>query len=546
MSSRTGIPGISEPTPGRRGPVWPIKPADLGRVLLRYLLCLAMLAVPAAITFALKLQPRWGPVISASYVAVISVAAWWGGAWAGILVSCATVPVLTIVATSGKAILPPHLDPVGLLVLFFIAILVSRVAENRRRIEQVLRSANEKLEERVRERTSELERARTWLQITLASIGDAVIATHRDGSISFMNGVAEDLTGWQQAEASGHRLTDIFVIVNEETRLPGEDPVAKVLRTGAVVGLANHTLLLSRDGREIPIDDSAAPIQDETGDIAGVVLIFRDVTERRANEQAAEQARLALERTNEELQQFAYAASHDLQEPLRNVTIYTQLLGRRYSGKLDSDAEQYIGFAVNGAVRMQMLLKDLLAYTQASDRTDRVVNPIDANAVLKNVLSTLQATMDESGATVTYDTLPAIRMEEVHLEQLFQNLIGNGIKYRSEAPPRIHISAALAGNEWTFRIADNGIGIDPRYRDKIFGLFKRLHTSEKYEGTGIGLAICQKTVQRYGGRIWVESGVSGGSVFCFTTPGAPAIKARVKITAAGEGTTPQPPQAIPG
>jgi len=513
---------------------------------LRYLICLAMLAIPAAITFALKLNPRFGPIISASYVATISVAAWWGGVWAGILVSCATVPVLTVVATSGKTILPPHLDPVGLSVLFFISILISRVAQNRKRIEQMLRSANEKLEQSVKERTAELERARTWLEITLASIGDAVIATHRDGSIAFMNGVAEDLTGWVQTEASDRRLTEVFVIVNEETRQPGEDPVARVLRTGAVVGLANHTLLISRDGREIPIDDSAAPIRDRSGEIAGVVLIFRDVTERRASEQAAERARVSLERTNEELQQFAYAVSHDLQEPLRNVTIYTQLLGRRYSGKLDSDAEQYIGFAVNGAVRMQMLLKDLLAYTQASDRTEQATNPIDANSVVQNVLSNLQATIDESGATVTYDMLPAIRMEEVHLEQLFQNLIGNGIKYRSEEPPRIHISAARAGNEWTFRVADNGIGIDPRYKDNIFGLFKRLHTSEKYAGTGIGLAICQKTVQKYGGRIWVEPGTGGGSVFCFTTPAEPALKTRAKASAAGQQSTPLPPQAIPG
>ncbi|HXR76347.1 MAG TPA: ATP-binding protein [Bryobacteraceae bacterium] len=546
MSSRTRTPGISKPNPSVADPARPARRDKLLRTLLRYLICLAMLAIPAAITFALKLNPRFGPIISASYVATISVAAWWGGVWAGILVSCATVPVLTVVATSGKTILPPHLDPVGLSVLFFISILISRVAQNRKRIEQMLRSANEKLEQSVKERTAELERARTWLEITLASIGDAVIATHRDGSIAFMNGVAEDLTGWVQTEASDRRLTEVFVIVNEETRQPGEDPVARVLRTGAVVGLANHTLLISRDGREIPIDDSAAPIRDRSGEIAGVVLIFRDVTECRASEQAAERARVSLERTNEELQQFAYAVSHDLQEPLRNVTIYTQLLGRRYSGKLDSDAEQYIGFAVNGAVRMQMLLKDLLAYTQASDRTEQATNPIDANSVVQNVLSNLQATIDESGATVTYDMLPAIRMEEVHLEQLFQNLIGNGIKYRSEEPPRIHISAARAGNEWTFRVADNGIGIDPRYKDNIFGLFKRLHTSEKYAGTGIGLAICQKTVQKYGGRIWVEPGTGGGSVFCFTTPAEPALKTRAKASAAGQQSTPLPPQAIPG
>ncbi|HZR78134.1 MAG TPA: ATP-binding protein [Chthoniobacterales bacterium] len=491
---------------------------NLRSAVLRYAIALAMLAIPAAVTLAFKNYPVLNPIISLSYLLAVAAAAWWAGATAGIVVSCLCIPLLTVTASGGSRILPPRFDPLGLAVLCFFSILVAAVANARRRIELLLRITNEELERKVKERTAELESSRNWWETTLASIGDAVIATDLEGRVTFMNQIAASLTGWTREDALNRPLVEVFSIINEFSKEYCDNPVKRVLAHGVVVGLANHTLLMSRDGREIPIDDSAAPIRAERGEIAGVVLIFRDVTERRQAEKVAEVARQSLERTNQELQQFAYAASHDLQEPLRNITIYTQLLAQRYRGKLDGDADKYIGFAVNGAARMEMLLKDLLAYTQASTLAEEEIRPTDLNAALHSVLSNLRATIAESGAIVTADTLPCVRISDIHAQQLFQNLIGNAIKYRDEEVPKIHISSCRNSKEWILGVADNGIGIDPQYKDRIFGLFKRLHNAEQYAGTGIGLAICQKLVQRYGGRIWVESELGTGSTFFFSIP----------------------------
>ncbi len=225
-----------------------------------------------------------------------------------------------------------------------------------------------------------------------------------------------------------------------------------------------------------------------------------------------------LRNANEDLNQFAYSASHDLQEPLRILSVYSQLLERDYGHHLDGRAREYLGFLVDGSKRMQMLLRDLLAYIQVAGGTAGQSSIVDAASVVETVKENLKKRIAESGAVIQYDSLPRLRMEEVHLLQLLQNLIGNAIKYRSEAPPHIELSAERNGSEWLFRVKDNGIGIPPRYRSQVFGIFKRLHTREQYPGTGIGLAICQKIVERYGGKIWVESEDTGGSTFCFKLP----------------------------
>ncbi len=487
-------------------------------VLFRCAVSISFLAPPAVIALALRSHPRLDPIISLSFLTAVSIAAWWAGICGGILTSLITVPAITLCKTGGATFIPIPFDPIGLILLLLFSILVALVANSRRRVEEVLRNANDELERKVEQRTAELQRARNWFETTLASIGDAVIATDASGRVSFMNSVAESLTGWSSAEAAGKPLSEVFVIFNEETRASCENPVAKVLREGTISGLANHTLLVARDGREMPIDDSAAPIRDQENSVAGVVLIFRDITQRRKDETAAELGRRELERTNEELQQFAFAASHDLQEPLRNVKIYSQLLSQRYSGKLDADADQFIDFAVNSASHMEMLLADLLDYTQASNTIEHQARHTDTKLVLEEVLSSLQATITNTGASIGSDNLPVVPMNEVHVRQLFLNLIGNAIKYRSDEPPTIHVSARRAGQEWVFCVEDNGIGIEQQYQQKIFGLFKRLHTQDQYAGTGIGLAICQKVVQRYGGRIWVESKPGAGSKFFFTCP----------------------------
>jgi light-regulated signal transduction histidine kinase (bacteriophytochrome) len=219
------------------------------------------------------------------------------------------------------------------------------------------------------------------------------------------------------------------------------------------------------------------------------------------------------------LGQFAYIASHDLQEPLRMVASYTQLLSRRYKGKLDSDADEFIAFAVDGADRMQRLIQDLLAYSRVGTKGTELLD-YSSEEALQQALINLRATIGDSGACVTHDLLPDVLADEQQLTQLFQNLIGNAIKYQSPGIPHVHISAAKnIEKKWVFSVKDNGLGIDPQYFEKIFGMFQRLHKRDEFAGTGIGLAICKKIVERHGGTISVESQPGQGSTFRFTLEG---------------------------
>jgi light-regulated signal transduction histidine kinase (bacteriophytochrome) len=227
-------------------------------------------------------------------------------------------------------------------------------------------------------------------------------------------------------------------------------------------------------------------------------------------------AQADLARSNRDLEQFAYAASHDLQEPLRMVATYSQLLAERYRGKLDGTADKYIDYAVDGALRMQTLIQDLLAFSRVG-RQGNEPQLTDCNLVVESAIANLQAAVQESGAQFFIDKLPTVTAEPAELRQLFQNLLGNAIKFRSPRPPEIHIAAKIKGHDWVFSVSDNGIGIAPEHAETIFGIFKRLHTHSEYPGSGIGLAICKKIVEQSGGRIWVESQPQGAR-FCFTLP----------------------------
>ncbi|HZB47630.1 MAG TPA: ATP-binding protein, partial [Mycobacteriales bacterium] len=237
---------------------------------------------------------------------------------------------------------------------------------------------------------------------------------------------------------------------------------------------------------------------------------------RAATERLDQQAQ-DLERSNSELEQFAYVASHDLQEPLRKVASFTQLLERRYSGQLDDRADQYIAFAVDGAKRMQVLINDLLAFSRVG-RLVREHVEVDAGILVDQALGNLSLAIEEAGAEVTRDELPRVSGDATLLTGVFQNLIGNAVKFRGDAPPRVHVGVADAGDEWEFCVADNGIGIESEYADRIFVIFQRLHPKDAYPGTGIGLAMCRKIIEYHGGRIWLDTDVPAGTTFRFTLP----------------------------
>ncbi len=275
--------------------------------------------------------------------------------------------------------------------------------------------------------------------------------------------------------------------------------------------------LRHKSGAYVPVMWSASVVRDAGGQGQYQISQIVDITEtKRADEQIRHYA-ADLERSNRDLQHFAYVASHDLQEPLRMVRGFVELLARRYEGKLGADADEYIQYAVDGAKRMQNLIRGLLAYSRVGTQ-GKNLEPVDASSVLRQSLLNLRAAIDEQQAEVTCDEMPVIPADDTQLGQLFQNLVGNAIKFRSDTPPKIHVSVADKDHMWQFAVTDNGIGFDPHHANRIFQMFQRLHGANKYPGTGIGLALCKRIVERHGGQIWVESAPERGSTFYFTIP----------------------------
>ncbi|MBM4279047.1 MAG: hypothetical protein FJ130_14395 [Deltaproteobacteria bacterium] len=295
--------------------------------------------------------------------------------------------------------------------------------------------------------------------------------------------------------------------------------ITALLFMGAFI--AYYTGNLLNENREKLRQQNAELVQAK-----GAAEKARDELEQRVKERTLElvitneqlhQKTEDLIRSNKELEQFAYVASHDLQEPLRMVTSYVQLLAQRYKDKLDQDGNEFIDFAADGATRMYQLINDLLAYSRVGTR-GHTFEPINCETILQEALDNLKVTLEESGAVVTHDSLPTVMADSLQLGQLFQNLIGNAIKFRGDERPRIHISASRNDSGWTFSVRDNGIGIAPEFTERIFIIFQRLHGPQQYPGTGIGLAVCKKIVERHGGRIWVESEPGKGAAFYFTLP----------------------------
>jgi PAS domain S-box-containing protein len=355
------------------------------------------------------------------------------------------------------------------------------------------------------------------LRVSLTSIGDAVISTDADARITFINPVAQRLTGWNEAEAVGAPIQQVLRIIHETTRATLDNPLIVALAKGTVVGLANHAVLLAKGGEEIPIDDSGAPIRDERGTIVGAIVVFRDISVRRHSERR-------LKESNEQLKQFVAAAAHDLRSPLNSVNAIAQLMNTRFTDQLGSEGNQLLGYITSGVTRMSRFLEDLLAYAHAShfERDDSA--PASVEFALGQALENLRTEVDSCGAKVTAGALPMVAASETHLVQLLQNLIGNALKYRSQDAPRIEVSAEKNGAHWTVRVSDNGIGIEPQYVEEIFKPFRRLH-GEDLPGSGIGLATCRKIVTGYGGQIWVESKRGRGSTFFVTLPTAAETRA---------------------
>jgi PAS domain S-box-containing protein len=350
----------------------------------------------------------------------------------------------------------------------------------------------------------------------LEAAPDAMVVVNQAGDIVLLNVQAEKQFGYHRDELVGQRMKNIIPegfaerLVADGLR-SAEDALAQQIGTGIELTARR------KDGSEFPIEIMLSPLESAEGIL--VTAAIRDITMRKVAEAHLLYKVEELNRSNEELGQFAYIASHDLQEPLRMVASYTQLLARRYKDRLDSDADEFITFAVDGANRMQRLIQDLLAYSRVGTKGKELLETSSEDALERSLLN-LRGAIADSGALVTHDALPSVLADEMQLVQLFQNLVGNAIKYQKAGTPKIHISASKNGDtKWTFSVRDNGLGIDPQYFERIFVMFQRLHKREEFAGTGIGLAICKKIVERHGGTISVESQPGQGSNFLFALEG---------------------------
>jgi PAS domain S-box-containing protein len=354
------------------------------------------------------------------------------------------------------------------------------------------------------------EEAKLLLAAIVESSDDAIISKSLDGIVMSWNAGAERIYGYCAEEMLGQPILRLL----PEERHAEEAMILERLRRGERI---EHfeTVRRAKDGRLLDMSVTISPLRDAGGRIIGASKVARDITARKKTEEARARLTTELQRINDELRQFSYIVSHDLNEPLRTISNFVTLLAREYRGKLDTTAEEYIDFVVDGAQRMQQMLADLLAYTRVSGPAQEFT-AVDSEEVLAHVLTSLHVAITEAKAEITHEPLPMVRGNATLLGQVLQNLIGNALKFRRKEPLRIHVSAQRGNGHWRFAVRDNGIGIDPRQADRIFLVFQRLHTRSEYPGTGMGLAICKKIIERHGGRIWVESRLGEGSIFYFT------------------------------
>lgn len=364
-----------------------------------------------------------------------------------------------------------------------------------------------------------LQRARTTqlFGALLESAPDAMVVTDRSAEIVFANSATQRLFGYTRDALLGRSISLLIPHELHERRRPAEpQPSTTTVETEG----------RRRDSSRFPAEMTLSPFESADGVL--LITSIRDVTERQRVEAKIRHLNADLERrvegrtrelarSNADLEQFAYVASHDLQEPLRAVASYTQFLVRRYSDRLDGEALRFIDRTVSAVTRMQALIRDLLAYSRVGTKGE-AFSETDCESVLRDVLDDLQTTISETGAMVSHDPLPIIPADRSQVHQLLQNLIGNAMKFRAHERPLVHVSAQREGDSWLFTVQDNGIGIEPEYADRVFVIFQRLHSRRKYPGTGVGLAICKRIVERHGGQIWVEPAADQGTCMCFKLP----------------------------
>lgn len=341
------------------------------------------------------------------------------------------------------------------------------------------------------------------------AISEAVLLLDAGGTVLVANQTTAERLGQSVEEVEG---SSIFAHLSPEVADFRRERMGEAVRTGTVVTFEDQ-----RAGRWI--ESRVYPMRDGDGQVTRLAIFGRDVTEQKRAAEALERYSGELARSNRDLEQFAYVASHDLQEPLRMVGSYVQLLARRLGDRLDGELREYMDFAVDGARRMQRLINDLLDFSRIGTR-GALHEPVAVSGVVDGVVERLRMAIEEAGGEVSRDPLPTVLADPLQLDRLFQNLLANALKFRGERPPRVHVTAAREGAEWVFTVRDNGIGFDPRYAERVFVIFQRLHGREEYPGTGMGLAICKRIVERHGGRIWVESVPGEGSTFRFTLPAA--------------------------
>jgi PAS domain S-box-containing protein len=336
---------------------------------------------------------------------------------------------------------------------------------------------------------------------------DAIVCVDADGGIVYANAQAEQLFGYRRDELLGQRVE----VLLPARFLPGHVENRQRYLTNPEVGpigVGRELFARRRDGREVPVEITLSPVTTSEGVV--VVSVVRDITERR-------RAQNELHRSLADLESFAYVASHDLQEPLRMVVSYLELISRRHRGQLDAEAGEFIDFAMEGAARMQRLIADLLSFSRVQPER-RKVEPIELEDAFSEALFNLRAAIAESGAVITHDPLPRLHADRTQMVRLLQNLLSNAIKFRSESPPAVHVSAAAQDGGWEFAVRDNGIGIAAEHLERIFVIFQRLHSGSRYPGTGIGLATCKKIVEQWGGKIWAVSEPGSGTEIHFNIP----------------------------